>query len=152
MIHEIDSEKLAKANLIFKYLKTGKMPKRSNLFKTLFYLSGEIDNYWRITASSSSETLQRPNKNRTVEIRVKDNLNFLNLKKTLSKFIENYEICDERTVDHFCGFYSDGSRYVTIYYNSNNVKWNLIDEELRKNHSNNICEDSGFIKIINYKK
>ena len=45
-----------------------------------------------------------------------------------------------------------GVNLMTVYYSSKDIKWALIDEELRTNHKDNIKEVEGFPKIISYEK
>jgi hypothetical protein len=141
-MNELTPEEKLKGALIFRYLQTGKLPKRKNLFRILFYLAQESYNFSGINMTSSSVTLKRPSFDRTVEIKVKVKANVDNLKDILNKYLVNYEL----------KFLSDGRPYgfLTIYYSSQNIQWALIDEELRVNHANNIKEMLGFPRIINY--
>lgn len=140
---ELTAEEKFKGALIFKYLKTGKIPKRKGLFKALFYLAGEYQNFKGIIMTSSSTTKKRPLIDRTVQIKVKNNLNQNSLNNIFKKYLLNFEIKKSRhTVD---------VNFLTVYYSSESVQWALIDEELRTNHKENINEQSGFPKIINFK-
>jgi len=137
-------EEKLKGALIFKYLRTGKIPKRKGLFKILFYLSGQGKNFMMINMTSSSVTNKRPNMDRTAEIKFKPNeFNLENLKSTLKKYLVNYELSYEtQTPVH--------SHFITVYYLSKEIQWALIDEELRTNHLHNIIEKDGLPRIINY--
>jgi hypothetical protein len=140
---ELTAEEKFKGALIFKYLKTGKIPKRKGLFKALFYLAGEYQNFKGIIMTSSSTTKKRPLIDRTVQIKVKNNLNQNSLNNIFKKYLFIFEIKKSRhTVD---------VNFLTVYYSSESVQWALIDEELRTNHKENINEQSGFPKIINFK-
>jgi hypothetical protein len=65
---DLTPEEKFKGALIFKYLKTGKIPKRKGLFRVLFYLAGEHQNFKGIMMTSSSTTQKRPSVDRTVQI------------------------------------------------------------------------------------
>lgn len=139
---ELTPELKLKGHLIFKYLQTGKIPKRKGLFKTLFYLAKESRNFKKILMTSSSVTLKRPSIDRTVQISTAADLNLENLKDTFKKYLINFDIKPS--------LYNNHVYHLTIYYSSNDVQWALIDEELRTNHSENIWKIEGFPKIINH--
>lgn len=146
MMNEMTPEEKLKGAMIFKYLKTGKIPKRKGLFKILFYLSGQMDRFASINMTSSSVTNKRPDIDRTIQIKLKPvNFNLQSLEDILKKYLITYEISYEpQSTIHF--------QFITIYYSSKQVQWALIDQELRTNHSNNIIEKDGFPRIINYEK
>jgi len=132
------AEQKLKGAMIFKYLKTGKMPKRKGLFRILFYLAGQHKHFVGINMTSSSITNKRPNVDRTIEIKIlPSKLNEDLLNKALKKYLVEYEL-------KFHLFYA------TIYYSSSQIQWSLIDEELRTNHSENIIEKDGFPRIKDY--
>lgn len=140
---ELTPEQKFKGALIFKYLKTGKIPKRKGLFKALFYLAGESKNFRGIMMTSSSTTQKRPLVDRTVQIKIKNTLNHDSLWKIFEKYLLNFETkISKSTID---------IDFLTVYYSSESIQWALIDEELRINHKDNINEQSGFPKIINFK-
>lgn len=140
---DLTPEEKFKGILIFKYLKTGKIQPRKGLFKALFYLAGEYQNFKGILMTSSSVTQKRPSINRTVQIKVKNTLNLQKLFQTIDKYLLNFEFKKSRHTEHI--------DFLTIYYSSESIQWALIDEELRVNHKENINEQSGFPKIINFK-
>jgi hypothetical protein len=135
-------EQKLKGALIFKYLKTGKIPKRKGLFRTLFYLAKESRNFKKVMMTSSSVTLKRPSIDRTVQISFLKKTNIANLENVFKKYLVNFDIKYHE--------YNLNIMHLTVYYSSNDVQWALIDEELRTNHSNNIWKTDGFPKIINY--
>ena len=136
---DLSAEQKLKGAMIFKYLKTGKMPKRKGLFRILFYLAKQHRCFVGINMTSSSVTNKRPNVDRTIEIKIlpsKLNVDLLN--DVLKKYLVEYEL----KLHNF---------FATIYYSSNHVQWSLIDEELRKNHAENIIEKDGLPRILNYR-
>jgi hypothetical protein len=139
---ELTPEEKFKGILIFKYLKTGKIAPRKGLFRVLFYLAGEHRNFKGILMTSSSVTQKRPSVDRTVQVKVKNTLNFQKLSEVFDKYLLNFETKKSKHTD-----YVD---FLTIYYSSEFVQWALIDEELRINHKENINEQSGFPKVINF--
>jgi hypothetical protein len=139
---ELTPEQKLKGALIFKYLKTGKIPKRKGLFRTLFYLAKESRNFKKVMMTSSSVTLKRPSIDRTVQISILKNTNIANLENVFKKYLVNFDIKYHE--------YNLNIMHLTVYYSSNDVQWALIDEELRTNHSNNIWKTDGFPKIINH--
>jgi hypothetical protein len=139
---ELTPEQKLKGSLIFKYLKTGKIPKRKGLFRTLFYLAKESRNFKKVMMTSSSVTLKRPSIDRTVQISILKNTNIANLENIFKKYLVNFDIKYHK--------YNLNIMHLTVYYSSNDVQWALIDEELRTNHSNNISKTDGFPKIINH--
>jgi hypothetical protein len=143
MEHELTPEQKLKGALIFKYLRTGKIPKRKGLFKALFYLAGEYRNFKGIMMTSSSTTQKRPLIDRTVQIKIKNTLNHDSVFRIFEKYLLNFQTKISRsTVD---------IDFLTVYYSSESIQWALIDEELRTNHKENINEESGLPKIINFK-
>ena len=139
---ELTPEEKFKGILIFKYLKTGKITPRKGLLKVLFYLAGEYQNFKGVMMTSSSVTQKRPSIDRTAQIKVKNTLNFQKLFKVFDKYLINFE-----TKKSSSTIYID---FLTVYYSSESVQWALIDEELRVNHKENINEQSGFPKVINF--
>ena len=139
---ELTPEQKLKGTLIFKYLKTGKIPKRKGLFRTLFYLAKESRNFKRIKMTSSSVTLKRPTIDRTIQICALTDLNLENLKDIFKKYLINFDLN--------YSVLNNNIAHLTIYYSSNDVQWALIDEELRTNHSENIWKKDDFPKIINH--
>jgi hypothetical protein len=136
---DLSAEQKLKGAMIFKYLKTGKMPKRKGLFRILFYLAGQHAYFVGINMTSSSVTNKRPNVDRTIEIKIRPSkLNIDLLNDVLKKYLVEYEL----KLHNF---------FATIYYSSNHVQWSLIDEELRKNHAENIIEKDGLPRILNYR-
>lgn len=140
--HELTPEEKFKGALIFKYLKTGKIPTRKGLFKALFYLAGEYQNFKGILMTSSSVTQKRPSIDRTAQIKVKTILNYERLYAIFDKYLLDFETKESRHTEYI--------NFLTVYYSSKEIQWALIDEELRINHKENITEQSGFPKIINF--
>ena len=137
-----------KINSIFKYIKTGKLPKRKGLFKTIFYLAGHYESFFGISGTSSSVTKLRPNKNRYALLRIE---NFEKILPEINPFFEKYinNFSFEKSSDSpSCAKVS----LIDIYYKFEDIKWFLIDEELKKNHADNITIKDGIPKIINYRK
>jgi hypothetical protein len=141
---ELTPEQKLKGALIFKYLKTGKIPKRKGLFKILFFLAEENKNFKGIMMTSSSVTLKRPLFDRTIQIKINCKTNIENLKNVFSKYIGNFDFKIEPFNSHIS--------FITIYYCSKDINWAMIDEELRTNYKQNIEEVDGLPKIINYEK
>jgi hypothetical protein len=139
---DLTPEEKFKGALIFKYLKTGKIPQRKGLFRVLFYLAGEHQNFRGIMMTSSSTTQKRPSVDRTVQIKVKNTLNLEKLFQTFDKYLIDFETKKSRHT-----VYID---FLTVYYSSQSIQWALIDEELRVHHKDNINEQSGFPKVINF--
>lgn len=139
---ELTPEEKFKGILIFKYLKTGKITPRKGLLKVLFYLAGEHQNFRGIMMTSSSVTQKRPSIDRTAQIKVKNTLNSKKLFEIFDKFLINFETKKSR--------YTEYMDFLTVYYSSESIQWALIDEELRVNHKDNINEQSGFPKVINF--
>jgi hypothetical protein len=139
---ELTPELKLKGHLIFKYLQTGRIPKRKGLFKTLFYLAKESRNFKKILMTSSSVTLKRPSIDRTVQISMLASANIEKLKDIFKSYLINFDI----KYYH----YNANVIHLTVYYSSNDIQWASIDEELRTNHKENIWKTEGFPKIINY--
>ena len=139
---ELSAEDKLKGILIFKYLQTGKIPKRKGLFRILFYLAKEHRNFKGIIMTSSSVTKKRPLLDRTIQIKVTPELNFQSIFNIFKLYLDNFEIKKEE--------FTRGISLLTVYYSSDLIKWALIDEELRQNHSLNIKERSGFPAICNF--
>ena len=139
---ELTPEQKLKGALIFKYLKTGKIPKRKGLFKTLFFLAKEQRNFKGIMMTSSSVTLKRPLIDRTIQIKIHSNANIENIKNIFNEYLSNYEFKIEPFNSHI--------NFLTVYYCSKDINWGMIDEELRTNYKQNIQEVDGLPKIINY--
>jgi hypothetical protein len=139
---ELTPEQKLKGALIFKYLKTGKIPKRKGLFRTLFFLAGEQKNFKGITMTSSSVTLKRPTIDRTIQIKIHSNANIENIENIFNTYLSNYEFKIEPFNAHI--------NFITVYYCSKDINWGMIDEELRTNYKQNIQEIDGLPKIINY--
>ena len=139
----MDEDEKYKINSIFKYIKTGKLPRRKNLFKTLFYLSGCYANFHGVYGTSSSTTLKRQNKNRVVKIKVSklDQVE-QKIQNILNEYLIDWEM--EKQLGHM-------GAIITIYYKYENIKWALLDKQLKENHSENIEILDGVPKIINFK-
>ena len=139
---ELTPEQKLKGALIFKYLKTGKIPKRKGLFRTLFFLAGEQKNFKGIIMTSSSVTLKRPLIDRTIQIKIDSNANIKSIENIFNIYLLNYEFKIESFNSHI--------NFLTVYYCSKHIDWAMIDEELRTNYKQNIQEIDGLPKIINY--
>lgn len=139
---ELTPEQKLKGALIFKYLKTGKIPKRKGLFRTLFFLAGEQKNFKGIMMTSSSVTLKRPLIDRTIQIKIHSNTNIKNIENIFNTYLLNCEFKIEPFNSHI--------NFLTVYYCSKDINWGMIDEELRTNYKQNIQEIDGLPKIINY--
>jgi hypothetical protein len=141
-----DQEKY-KINSIFKYIKTGKFPKRKGLFKTIFYLAGRSECFLGILGTSSSLTKLRPDKNRYALLKIENFRTILpQIQPFFEKYIKNFTFEERNDSPYYLKV-----NYVDIYYNHESINWALIDEELKKNHANNITIKDGIPKIINYK-
>lgn len=143
----MDEDEKYKINSIFKYIKTGKLPRRKNLFKTLFYLCGCYANFHGVYGTSSSTTLKRQNKNRVVKIKVSK---LDEVEQKIQNILNEYLI-DWQMDKQYCLLSNTTETIITIYYKYENIKWALLDKRLKENHSENIEILDGIPKIINFK-
>ena len=134
--------------LFLKTLKEGKMPIRKCLFKNIFYMSG-IYNEIRQIQSVSSDNDSSYNKSYQIILntnkvsKVTENPNLIN---SLKRYLDNHFILK----DDSWGYFRTGVR---IHFNSNKVRWDLIEHDLRTKHSDNVLiKANGFAYVKNYYK
>jgi hypothetical protein len=131
--------------LFLKTLKEGKMPIRKCLFKNIFYLSGIYNKVRQIQSSSTDDSVYDKSYqiilNTDKPSIVIDNPNFIN---SLKRYLDNHFILK----DDSWGYFRTGIR---IHFNSNKVRWDLIDHDLRTKHPKNILiKANGFAYVKNY--
>ena len=133
------------ARKTFHLIKTGKDPKRKNLFKNLFYLAGFGDRYMLIMStgqkSIDSQLYQ------FCKIKIKETLDENIADFMISSIID---ICYNYL--NVVSFNFNKSYVWTLEIAYSDVQWEQIDLELLANHSDNIDIVNYFPSIINFKK
>ena len=133
------------ARKTFQLIKTGKEPKRKNLFKNLFYLAGFGDKYLQIISTGQkgidSQLYQ------FCKIKIKETVDNGVADFMISSIIE---ICDKYL--NLASFNFNKSYIWTLEIAYSNVQWEKIDLELLANHSDNIDIVNYFPSVINFKK
>jgi hypothetical protein len=133
------------ARKTFHLIKTGKDPKRKNLFKNLFYLAGFGDRYMLIMStgqkSIDSQLYQ------FCKIKIKETLDENIADFMISSIID---ICYNYL--NVVSFNFNKSYVWTLEIAYSDVQWERIDLELLANHSDNIDIVNYFPSIINFKK
>ena len=133
------------ARKTFQLIKTGKEPKRKNLFKNLFYLAGFGDKYLQIISTGQkgidSQLYQ------FCKIKIKETMNDSVADFMISSVID---ICDKYL--NLVSFNFNKSYIWTLEIAYSNVQWEKIDLELLANHSDNIDIVNYFPSVINFKK
>jgi len=133
------------ARKTFHLIKTGKDPKRKNLFKNLFYLAGFGDRYMLIMStgqkSIDSQLYQ------FCKIKIKETLDENIAYFMISSIID---ICYNYL--NVVSFNFNKSYVWTLEIAYSDVQWERIDLELLANHSDNIDIVNYFPSIINFKK
>jgi len=133
------------ARKTFHLIKTGKDPKRKNLFKNLFYLAGFGDRYMLIMStgqkSIDSQLYQ------FCKIKIKETLDENVADFMISSIID---ICYNYL--NVVSFNFNKSYVWTLEIAYSDVQWERIDLELLANHSDNIDIVNYFPSIINFKK
>jgi hypothetical protein len=133
------------ARKTFQLIKTGKEPKRKNLFKNLFYLAGFGDKYLQIISTGQkgidSQLYQ------FCKIKIKETMNDGVADFMISSVID---ICDKYL--NLVSFNFNKSYIWTLEIAYSNVQWEKIDLELLANHSDNIDIVNYFPSVINFKK
>jgi hypothetical protein len=133
------------ARKTFHLIKTGKEPKRKNLFKNLFYLAGFGDRYLQIISTGQkgidSELYQ------FCKIRIKETMN-----QDVTDFMTSsiIDVCGKYLNLAFFNFNKSYIWTLEIAYSD--VQWEQIDLELLANHSDNIDIVNYFPSVINFKK
>lgn len=133
------------ARKTFHLIKTGKEPKRKNLFKNLFYLAGFGDKYLLMMSTghkSINSELYQFCKIKTKEIIDEDMADFM--------ISSVSEICSKYL--NLVSFNLNKSYVWTLEIAYSDVQWENIDLELLCNHSDNIDIVNYFPSIINFKK
>jgi hypothetical protein len=133
------------ARKTFHLIKTGKEPKRKNLFKNLFYLAGFGDKYMLIMStgqkSIDSQLYQ------FCRIKIKETLDENVADFMISSIID---VCYKYL--NVVSFNFNKSYIWTLEIAYSDVQWEQIDLELLANHSDNIDIVNYFPSIINFKK
>ena len=133
------------ARKTFQLIKTGKEPKRKNLFKNLFYLAGFGDKYLQIISTGQkgidSQLYQ------FCKIKIKETLDENIADFMISSIID---ICYNYL--NVVSFNFNKSYAWTLEIAYSDVQWERIDLELLANHSDNIDIVNYFPSIINFKK
>jgi hypothetical protein len=133
------------ARKTFQLIKTGKEPKRKNLFKNLFYLAGFGDKYLQIISTGQkgidSQLYQ------FCKIKIKETVDNSVADFMISSIID---ICDKYL--NLACFNFNKSYIWTLEIAYSNVQWEKIDLELLANHSDNIDIVNYFPSVINFKK
>ena len=133
------------ARKTFQLIKTGKEPKRKNLFKNLFYLAGFGDKYLQIISTGQkgidSQLYQ------FCKIKIKETVDNNVADFMISSIID---ICDKYL--NLASFNFNKSYIWTLEIAYSNVQWEKIDLELLANHSDNIDIVNYFPSVINFKK
>jgi hypothetical protein len=142
-VQTLKNEYLARKT--FHLIKTGKEPKRKNLFKNLFYLAGFGDRYMLVMStgqkSIDSQLYQ------FCKIKIKETLDENIADFMISNIID---ICYNYL--NVVSFNFNKSYVWTLEIAYSDVQWERIDLELLANHSDNIDIVNYFPSIINFKK
>lgn len=142
-VQTLKNEYLARKT--FHLIKTGKEPKRKNLFKNLFYLAGFGDRYMLVMStgqkSIDSQLYQ------FCKIKIKETLDQNVADFMISSIID---ICYNYL--NVVSFNFNKSYVWTLEIAYSDVQWEQIDLELLANHSDNIDIVNYFPSIINFKK
>lgn len=159
-----EEESVLKSNyekaILIQTLKEGKPWKRKSLIKNIFYLSGLYHFYREVQATMSDD----PNFNRLANVRLgsnyrrtellKDNEPTPEIKITPRELVTNsvFLDCLKKYMGETKFFYIPCSNWLKIYYNVENVKWYLIDYDLKLKFPDNITIDhkTKFVRITNY--
>jgi hypothetical protein len=126
-------------------IKTGKEPKRKNLFKNLFYLAGFGDKYMLIMSTGQKSIDSKLYQFCKIKI-----------KETLDESVRDFmitsiiDICNKYL--NLVSFNFNKSYIWTLEIAYCNVQWENIDLELLSNHSDNIEIINYFPSVINFKK
>jgi hypothetical protein len=133
------------AKKTFYLIKTGKEPKRKNLFKNLFYLAGFGDRYMLIMSTGQKSI--NSNLYQFCKIKVKETTD-----ESVADFMLSSisEICNKYL--NLVSFNFNKSYIWTLDIAYSDVQWENIDLELLSNHSDNIDIINYFPSIINFKK
>ena len=133
------------ARKTFYLIKTGKEPKRKNLFKNLFYLAGFGDKY--VIMISTGQKSIDSKLYQFCKIKIKE---------TLDEDVANFmitsiiDVCNKYL--NLVSFNFNKSYIWTLEIAYSNVQWEAIDLELLSNHSDNVDIVNYFPSIINFKK
>jgi hypothetical protein len=146
---EDDIQKEYKQKIFLKTLKEGRTPKRKCLFKNIFYLSHV---YRALRRIDSVTVTNDPKYNRKYVLSLdglfpkkrKDLLNDERLINSFKRYLINYRIGTD-----LCFTYQET---LSIYFNYNEVRWDLIDHDLITYHPDNITrhKTNDFVYVKNY--
>jgi hypothetical protein len=133
------------ARKTFHLIKTGKEPKRKNLFKNLFYLAGFGDKYLLIMSTGQKSI--DSNLYQFCKIKIKETLD-----ESVADFMVTsiIDICNKYL--NLVSFNFNKSYIWTLDIAYSDVQWENIDLELLSNHSDNIDIINYFPSVINFKK
>jgi hypothetical protein len=134
---DLSPEEIFKRKNIIKYIKTGKPLIRKGLFAKIFYLAGLASKYANIFNSGGSKNYL--DRQVSLNALLMDDATLLKLEPFLNKYLEEFELRKE-------------SIAIVVLYKKDRVRWDLIDSDLRNNHSNNIKEKEGIPYIKDYYK
>jgi hypothetical protein len=139
----LKNEYLAKKT--FHLIKTGKEPKRKNLFKNLFYLAGFGDRYVIVMSTGQKSIDSQLYQFCKIKIKETSDQNVVDF--MLSSISE---VCDKYL--KLISFNFNKSYIWTLEIAYSDVQWEAIDLELLSNHSDNIDIINYFPSVINFKK
>jgi len=139
----LKSEYLARKT--FHLIKTGKEPKRKNLFKNLFYLAGFGDKYLQILSTGQKGIDSQLYQFCKIKIRetMDENVTDFMIRSII-------DVCDKYL--NIASFNFNKSYVWTLEIAYSDVQWEQIDLELLSNHSDNIDIVNYFPSVINFKK
>ena len=133
------------ARKTFHLIKTGKEPKRKNLFKNLFYLAGFGDKY--VIMMSTGQKSIDSKLYQFCKIKIKEILDESVRDFMITSIID---ICNKYL--NLVSFNFNKSYVWTLEIAYSDVQWENIDLELLSNHSDNIDIINYFPSVINFKK
>lgn len=133
------------ARKTFHLIKTGKEPKRKNLFKNLFYLAGFGDKYLLVMSTGQKSVDSKLYQ--FCKIKIKETLDQNVTDFMISSILE---VCDKYL--NLVSFNFNKSYVWSLEIAYSDVQWESIDLELLSNHSDNIDMINYFPSIINFKK
>jgi hypothetical protein len=133
------------ARKTFHLIKTGKEPKRKNLFKNLFYLAGFGDKYLQILSTGQKGIDSQLYQFCKIKIRetMDENVTDFMIRSII-------DVCDKYL--NIASFNFNKSYVWTLEIAYSDVQWEQIDLELLSNHSDNIDIVNFFPSVINFKK
>ena len=139
-------EKEYKQKLFLKALTSGKIPARKCLIKNIIYLSKLYKTFYY----SSANTITELNGKYDRKYSISHNKSY--------KYLSEHELFINNLKRYLSNdFKLDGSspyKGITyIYFINSKVRWDLIDYDLKTNHSNNILiKPNGFVYVKDFRK